>query len=582
MDDFGGGDGQQRERLDAELSRASVVARSFLQRFDSVFEQAAAVLPPLSAPLRQIPETLGPLLQQQREGEATLQGLMDEARALDRLVEEHDERVHLHNRELVQFGEIAQHQSDALSEAARGLNVLSANLKLAALNASVATVRHGATVRGPLSAITGELIRLSETNLECIDTLRKLSTEVHQAVAEARRLGDQIVSARGAEDLPEVVRGLERSAEWVADTAARCRGHAEEAASHISGLMLLAQRQDIQRQGLQHLIEVQQELWQALRQAEEQDDLESLQFIVCATPACARLNATLRDDVSSFVDSSAASLGAIHALGQALGELSRGEGGDRGFQAALQAVDRGLQAALAGSERQVAIWREQGAALRRARDLSDAFDDGLRELDEQRTALHAISALIRLEVARDPDLSQASSVVQQILESQQAFSKATQSQAPITRAVSGITSAVAEVNTKVRSGRKQQRAELDQLTQRLEALRPQLAELDAIVRRTLENATSLGAHLDTQVGSLDNHVSTLREEIEALSAIDGLYKKLERWAKERLPAGSEGSELAAAEQRLDGLLERFHVLSYRESAGQTELSGDGGGTLTLF
>ena len=571
------------ESLGVELSRASVLVDAFRQRFDSVFERATEVLPPLSSPLAEIPETLAPLLRE--EGElGALPRLLTEVGQLDGAVDLRVRRAKDRSDALVALGDAAARQSTELATAAVSLDALSSNLKLAALNASVATVRHGATVRGPLSAITGELIRLSETNLVCVDELRRLSSAVDEAVAEAQRLSDAIVGEASGDRLPDAVRGLERAAGWIGETGNRCRGHAEEAGGHIGGLMVLAQRQDIQRQGLEHLLEVQQELWHALRRAQEHEDLDSLRFVACAAPACSRLNAALRDDVAEFIDASAASLGAIHALGSALGDLSSGQTPESDLQAAITEVDAALDDALAGSERQLAVAVEQVEALARARSISDAFASGLRELDDQRTALRAISALIRLEVARDPGLSQALPVVQQILDSQGAFSEATRAGSPIERAVRAITRAVQQANKTTRAARSEQALELEDLAGRFTRCKPQLAQLAAVFTETLGGANRVGTHLDEQAKSLDAHVQRLRDEVAELATLDSIYEQLEAWAEERIPAGDDAEAQGfAGKERLDGLLDRFHVLSYRNATDQTEqLDGDDGGTLTLF
>jgi hypothetical protein len=585
--DVSAGDPRARVRPPS-VGGAIVRLRRFQRKFSKLFELMSESLPRVHADVSELCERLDEL-QHANEGHPLTIALRA-TRTLETRFRGELERIRIHTQHILSLGREVTGSVNDIARTVQEVDVLSRRLGLIGLNAGVTAIRTGAEGRA-FSVLTVELGVIKDSALrgakrvrDATDVVRQCADDLLHIDAEVQARLDE-VDAHAPERVDLVTTTILRQVDRLLSTLAASSSRSRAILDPICTIMNSIQRQDILRQGIDHVDLVLTEL------RDEYDLLvghdpphigEYLRFQQKGGNLSASLLKSIDGELVKLCGDVDRQLEAIVTAAVVLADVRSelGEGNVRSFTSPFEALEETLSqlvqhASLLGTCEGIAR-RLDGAAHR--------VSEQLGELDTLARQLRMVNVFLRIEVARSDALSRGGTICQELETTFHSFvAFVAAAEASLKKARENVTKLEASA-----------RAACD-LASGIEVLRLNVAchaeatqqaannfvrELDTVVKaghETAQHASDFSGRVRRFSASIDsqrevNHECTaLSVEAEALLA----------------EIGEDDAALdEAAQTKIEAIIDRFTIFSHKEIAQALQLGeareGGSGGELTLF
>lgn len=541
---------------------------------DEVFAELAARLPELHAEVRRLGADLREVVSEGR-GEAVGAGATD-AGATRGVVDDVK----------ADSGQWAGH----LAEGASGLAKIAAglgpvlkianNIRLMALNASFAAAACGDEARaldvltrflgGLASEFQVQARRLRDTAAGIDEELARVEavrTEVDERLGRA--LGEQLDRVgRLAGELDAVVRAA-------FDEVAAAAGESDAFGPPVARLMEAIQREDIVRQGMDHVLLLAREMEAAegvMADVEPgpgtpSEALEPVVFVERAGALTARLVENIDGDLAALVAEVGDSLAELGKLSGSFTAMAHRLVTSLDLEEDLDRMVRELGEGLEAARAEARAVERYEAAFEAIEGGADAIARGVQDFEGLLTELRLTNTMMKIEIGRSPALARAANLTVSIGEAVEDF----------VRFVSGFRGDIAGVSGPLRAAKASAAALSASSEARFRVIGASFERAGAVLQ---ERAAGLSSRV-AEVSAVAERVGRIVREVEG--SVRGLEARLELQADLAAsarqasasaaallasadPAASSRVDRAAVDARLSEITERLTVLVHEEVA----------------
>ena len=575
-----------------EIAPLARSLEDLLRIFDQSFSHIAMRLPTLMGEVRSMTSSLEELYTGSGSGELS---------ASLNLTREMSERFKSELEAVLKFNEYVLKTADPLLEAVHSvastlqeIDSLSDDIGLIGLNASVMAVRSGSE-GAAFAALTQALTQLTESSTQVAarfrDASERIYEEAHSMMSVQQSLESNIkaVASSWKKQIEQAVEGLEELLRSSREELKQLSGRASDVLNNTHSVMLSIQRQDILRQGLEHIVTVLravEEEYIKLEGSQSPETTQGIDFLVFSKKIMSLSSRVLVDigkdlrELYEEVDIPLNELASINttlreAQEQMLDTLSSSL--NESIQLLLETVSR--------THSRASDFDAYREAASRLTSFAESVPTMLRELAEIVRHLRVINVLIKAEVARSHALKRAHSITGEIDLAQQTFGKfvsqAEDSLSALKQTLEDLDEAIDEV------GSRRQKLEYHSVE-----LRNSIHELESSGSTMREDLSRLGILSQTMNRSIGAFRHGLGEFSDSISATHQVQQACEQILGELTPTEldlrNQGGLNSYEPQlgSLTNLVEKFTVYSHKLAAGEMVdmdiEEGQDEGELTLF
>jgi hypothetical protein len=490
----------------------------------------------------------------------------------------------------------ASDELEAMVTRLKELDSLAFRLRLAGLNAHASATRAGECAFA-FAAVTRQLGSLTDATRDASTRLKAIIGDMDMAARSFVHLQESLrgvletLAHDASRGLGGVVTELRAALDEVQRVFADCAARGHSAADGVKAVMLEIQRQDIHRQGLEHVGIVLHELAADLSKPGH-TDREGYAFRERAAIVGRDVLARVDEEVLQLVERTGALLGSLEDVLALL-------------RAGRRTLEDGLVTRL--PQPSVALTLTAAKASEAVRELCEcnlivgqlsgslsAVPDGLRGLEDVVRELRVVHVLIKMELARSEALQRISTTALQVGEAQQQY----------TELLQDLWTLLGRVGTKLDSlnrvlGGVPERSEaLARLSGQLTAHERELSAWAGAARGELARVDEREIPLLKTLTAFRRDLAQFTRDDSAPARVQQLFERVAAEARESLRqtahaggvAGQGGHDDALppanTTSRLGAVISRFTVLEHKQigsSVAAIEVeSGDSGGAFTLF
>jgi hypothetical protein len=494
----------------------------------------------------------------------------------------------------------AEEQLRSVLDGMRIARKLAMTRRRVSLNASIAA-EHRGSEGAAYNVLTHALVKLADAEAETSRRVEVLATRLQEHQSGLSELDPSMGHGVGIENgVQTAVDGLRDTMQHAQSSMARHLASAEELAARIGVLMIGIQRQDILRQGIEHVELLLQQcaertdsLVPLVRgRIESAGDFQGMGRDLVLLERAAEVSATLwkrlSAEVQELLGETKGNLRQLLEIGHELGEAGGGTASTERVQNAVGALDEALEEGFGALQSIAKTSRAQVDLLNQAATVGHELQVLFEEFAEHRTQAESVHMLMKLETARMRGLDGGTAVADMMKEIAQQYSSLLDGSSGLMSRTRQMTVLLSRAAERIHVNAEHLGAEIVQAS---EEIHGHSSEAQRIAGRFEAGC----AQANDAQRAASRAASRLIAALEKLSVRDGsvsvqsaVVRSLEVATKARAVLCGQGQEIdeSLGKHEWQDLVDKFTIASHKETAHQRDGArpdeADSGGELTLF
>jgi hypothetical protein len=571
------------ERLLPELD-------GFRHSFDAALETLAHELPRLAEELANTARVAEAVTSNQDAG--PVQTLVDATRSLER------DAARASNWLLTAQSDVSRAVGElgplvtTLMEALGDVRLHAQRMKFVALNASIIALRLGSKMAG-FTVATRELIDLATAELVAADQVMESITLVRELFTRLERARHELEGRARASRERHVETALEETLgdfDELRRALARVTTDARTLGERVHTSMVAAQRQDILRQGLEHIALVLRELELAERklvgslgELAPNERVETALFVERGYRLSRELLSGVGTEIRELIEELADQVRDIESIGAAVASMLGRAASNSGLLERLQRVFHdlvGLETELAQA---IGLNGDNRQAVQELDAVMRPLATRLRTFEERREQLRTLNMLLKLQDAHQQGMGGTRAILETLDELEH---RRTGGASDLSQSAEDIRGALRQL--RAMGGIRGRAPETSVLRDHFAAFERAASRAVVELRDNLEGGRRAGEHVGGAATALLELLARLRADLDRVEAmLETFERRAEAASEVQAEARRAGGREPENSARLAELAQRFTILAHKRAAWHHEgsqggASGDATSTLTLF